>query len=315
LISKNENSVEISMEKNIKVKKKISKSMLNEWKWGYIMILPTFIGLMALNIIPAIQTLILSFEKAGSFGKSTWVGLDNYKKLFQDPAIIQATYNTFKYTILSVPCIVVLSLIVAVLLNQKIKGTSVYRTIFFLPMVAAPAAIAMIWKWLFNSEYGLINYFLAMIGIAGPNWLSDPNVALISVVIVGVWSAVGYNMVLFLAGLQEIPKDYYEAANIDGATPLRQFFSITIPLVSPTMFFVVVTNFIGSFQVFDTIFMLTDPNNPAFKNTQSLVYLFYRSSFVLNDRGYGSAIVMFLLAIIMVITAIQLKCQKKWVNY
>ena len=221
---KRENVAEISTDKSLKVKKKISKSTLNEWKWAYIMIFPTFIGLMVLNIIPAIQTLILSFEKAGAFGKSTWIGLDNYKNLIQDPAVIQAVYNTLEYTIISVPAIVILSLIVAVLLNQKIKGRSVYRTIYFLPMVAAPAAIAMVWRWLFNSEYGLINYLLSIIGINGPKWITDPNVALISIVIVGVWSAIGYNMVLLLAGLQEIPKDYYEAASIDGASPLRQVF-------------------------------------------------------------------------------------------
>jgi multiple sugar transport system permease protein len=314
LVSKSESIAEMQIN-NITTKKRISKSTLNEWKWGYIMIFPTFIGLMVLNIIPAIQTLILSFEKAGAFGKSTWVGLENYKKLFQDTAVIQAVFNTLGYTIISVPAIVILSLIVAVLLNQKIKGRSVYRTIYFLPMVAAPAAIAMVWRWLFNSDYGLINYLLSAIGINGPKWITDPNIALISIAIVGIWSAVGYNMVLLLAGLQEIPMDYYEAASIDGAGPLRQFFTITIPLVSPTMFFVVVTSVINAFQVFDIIFMMIDKTSTALNNTQSLVYLFYKHSFVLNDKGYGSAIVMLLLAIIMVVTAIQVKCQKKWVNY
>lgn len=314
-MTKSENVAKISIDKNVKVKKGISKSALNEWKWGYIMIFPTFIGLMILNIIPAIQTLVLSFEKAGAFGKSTWVGLDNYKKLFQDPAVIRAVFNTLGYTVISVPAIVILSLIVAVLLNKKIKGVSVYRTIYFLPMVAAPAAIAMVWRWLFNSDYGLINYLLSAIGINGPKWITDPNVALISIAIVGVWSAVGYNMVLLLAGLQEIPKDYYEAASIDGASPFRQFFTITIPLVSPTMFFVVVTSVISAFQVFDIIFMMIDKTSTAIESTQSLVYLFYKHSFVLNDKGYGSAIVMLLLAIIMIVTVIQVKCQKKWVNY
>jgi multiple sugar transport system permease protein len=296
-------------------KKKISKSALNEWMWGYIMILPTFIGLMVLNIIPAIQTLILSFQKSGSFGKSTWTGLDNYKKLFQDPSVFQATYNTLKYAIMVVPATAIISLIVAVLLNKKMKGVSVYRTIYFLPMVAAPAAIAMVWRWLYNSEYGLINYTLSLIGIKGPNWIADPNVALISIAIIGIWSTIGYNMILLLAGLQEIPRDYYEAANIDGASAIRQFFKITIPLVSPTMFFVVVTSIMSAFQVFDVIFMIVEQGNPALEKTQSLVYLFYKHSFILNDKGYGAAIIMLLLAIIMVATLIQVKLQKKWVNY
>lgn len=315
MISKRENTLERPMDKNLTVKKKISKRKLNEWTWGYIMVFPTFLGLMALNIIPMIQTFFLSFEKAGSFGKGVWVGLDNYKKLFQDPGVFKAICNTFKYTILTVPPIVILSLIVAVLLNQNIKGRTVYRTIYYLPMVAAPAAIAMIWKWLFNSEYGLINYLLSLIGINGPKWVTDPNVALISIAIVGIWGAVGYNMILFLAGLQEIPKDYYEAASIDGASPLKQFFTITVPLVSPTMFFVVVTSLIGSFQAFDTIYMMIDKNGTAIESTQSLAYLFYKYSFTLNDRGYGAAIAMLLLVIILIVTAIQLKLQKKWVTY
>lgn len=214
-----------------------------------------------------------------------------------------------------IPFIIIFSLLVAVLLNQKIKGKSIYRVIYFLPMVAAPAAVAMVWKWLFNSEFGLINYLLSLIGIQGPQWVSDPNFALIAIAIVGIWSAVGYNMILLLAGLQEIPKDYYEAANVDGAGPIRTFFKITLPLLSPTMFFVVVTSVIGSLQVFDTIFMMIDKTNVAIEGTQSLVYLFYKYSFVVNDQGYGSAIVMLLLAIIMVITFIQLKVQKKWVHY
>ena len=305
----------MTFEGKSKTKNKISKSKLNEWIWGYIMILPTFIGLMVLNIIPAIQTLILSFEKSGAFGKSTWVWLDNYITLFKDPDVIQATINTLKYAILVVPATAIISLIVAVLLNKKMKGVSVYRTIYFLPMVAAPAAIAMVWRWLYNSEYGLINYTLSLIGIKGPNWIADPKVALISIAIIGIWSTVGYNMILLLAGLQEIPRDYYEAANIDGASPIRQFFNITIPLVSPTMFFVVVTSIMSAFQVFDVIFMIVEQGNPGLVKTQSFVYLFYKHSFLLNDKGYGAAIIMLLLAIIMAITLIQVKLQKKWVNY
>ncbi|MGL4337452.1 MAG: carbohydrate ABC transporter permease [Turicibacter sp.] len=295
-------------------KKRLNKKH-NEWMWAYILVAPTMIGLLILNFIPLFQTVILSFQKTGDFGVTTWVGLENYQRLFTDPAIWQATGNTLKYALIVVPATVILSLIVAVLLNQKIKGKGLYRTIYFLPMVAAPAAIAMVWKWLFNSEFGIVNYLLEFIGIEGPKWVSDPNFALIAIAIVGIWSAIGYNMVLLLAGLQEIPKDYYEAASIDGAGPIRQFFTITIPLVSSTMFFVVVTSVIAAFQVFDTIFMMVDKTSMAMESTQSLVFLFYQHSFVINDKGYGSAIVMLLLALIMMITMIQLKVQKKWVHY
>lgn len=283
--------------------------------WGYIFIFPTALGLILLNIWPAIQTAILSFQKTVGFGDTEWVGLRNYQKMFADGEVFQSLLNTLIYAVVSIPSIVVLSLLVAVLMNRKVKGLSIYRTIYFLPVVAAPSAVAMIWRWMFNNDYGLINNMLAKIGLDGPAWLTDPSIAIYSIIIVGVWSAIGYNMVLLLAGLQEIPKDYYEAAEIDGASPIQQFFNITLPLVTPTLFFVVVTTVINAFQVFDVIFMMITPNSTAMFKSQSLTYLFYKHSFILNDKGYGSAIVMFLLVIILIITAIQMKLQKKWVNY
>ena len=203
------------------------------------------------------------------------------------------------------------ALVLAVLLNRKMRGRSIYRTIFFLPMVAAPAAVAMVWRWLFNSEFGLLNNVFH----TDIKWVSDPKIAVYSIAVIGVWSIVGYNMVLFLSGLQEVPKDYYEAASIDGASGVRQFFSITIPLISPTLFFVCVTRVIGALQVFDLIYMVIEKGNPALQKTQSLVYLFYDAAFIDKNMGYGSAIVVFLLAVIMVLTVFQMIAQKKWVYY
>lgn len=283
--------------------------------FGYLFIAPTAIGLFFLNIWPAIQTVMLSFQRSTGFGNTTFVGLENYNKLFGDKEVWQSLINTSLYVILSVPAIIVLSLLVAVLMNQKIKGLSIYRTIYFLPVVAAPSAVAMLWRWIFNSEYGLINIVLRKFGLHGVQWMTNPNIVITTIVIVGIWSAVGYNMILLLAGLQEIPKDYYEAATIDGATPVKQFFNITLPLVTPTLFFVVVTTVIGAFQVFDVIFMMIEPGSEAMLHTESLAYLFYKHSFILNDKGYGSAIVVLLLLIILVLTGIQMKLQKKWVNY
>ncbi len=296
-------------------KKKISKRKRSECIWGYIMIFPTLFGLVILNIKPLIDTFLLSFKQVGIFGTGSFVGFSNYIKLFHDTEVIQATFNTFKYTIMVVPITIIFSLVIAVMLNSKIKGKTIYRTIYFIPMIATPAAIAMVWRWLYNSQYGIINYLLSLMGINGPNWLSSPNLALASIAIVGIWSGIGYNMVLLLAGLQEIPKDYYEAASIDGAGPITKFFRITLPLVSPTMFFVIVTSIIGSLQVFDTIFMMIDKASNVLDNTQSLVYLFYKYSFIMNDKGYASTIVVFLFIIIMIITFFQVKGQKKWVNY
>ncbi len=284
----------------------------NEFIWGWLFILPTMIGLIILNIIPIFQTIYQSFFKTGDFGKGNiFIGADNYIKMFGDAEVWQAVINTFKYALIEVPFSIVIALVLAVLLNRKIKGRAVYRTIFFLPMVAAPAAIAMVWRWLFNSEFGLLNHVFG----TKINWISDPKIAVFAIGIIGVWSIIGYNMVLFISGLQEIPGDYYEAASIDGATGVKQFFKITIPLLSPTIFFVTITRVIGGLQVFDLIYMVMDKDNPALYKTQSLVYLFYQNSFVENNKGYGSTIVVLLLAIIMLITVFQMIAQKKWVHY
>ncbi|KAB1439375.1 carbohydrate ABC transporter permease [Candidatus Galacturonibacter soehngenii] len=284
----------------------------NQFIWGWFFILPTLLGLIILNIIPIFQTIYQSFFKTGDFGKGNiFVGFSNYTRMFQDKAIWQALWNTVKYAIVEVPFSIVIALILAVFLNRKMAGRAIYRTIFFLPMVAAPAAIAMVWRWLYNSEFGLINHLIGR----KINWISNPDIAIFAIAVIGIWSIVGYNMVLFLAGLQEVPRDYYEAASIDGASGIFQLLKITVPLISPTIFFVAVTRVIGAFQVFDLIFMVMDKTNPALIKTQSLVYLFYRYSFTEANKGYGSAIIVLLLVVILILTGFQLFAQKKWVHY
>ena len=295
-----------------KPKKKVTSRERSEFRWGWAFIIPTMLGLIILNIIPIFQTIYKSFFKTGDFGRGNiFVGLENYQTMFADSQVWQAFINTIKYAIVEVPFSIAISLVLAVLLNRKMKGRSVYRTIFFLPMVAAPAAVAMVWRWLFNADFGLINHVFGV----HVNWVSDPNIAIFSIAVIGIWSIIGYNMVLFLAGLQEVPGDYYEAADIDGASGVRQFFSITLPLISPTIFFVLVTRVIGALQVFDLIFMVMDKSNPALIKTQSLVYLFYEYSFRQKNQGYGSAIVVLLLVVIMIVTVFQMIGQKKWVYY
>ena len=295
-----------------KPKKKVTSRERSEFRWGWAFIIPTMLGLIILNIIPIFQTIYKSFFKTGDFGRGNiFVGLENYQTMFADSQVWQALINTIKYAIVEVPFSIAISLVLAVLLNRKMKGRSVYRTIFFLPMVAAPAAVAMVWRWLFNADFGLINHVFGV----HVNWVSDPNIAIFSIAVIGIWSIIGYNMVLFLAGLQEVPGDYYEAADIDGASGVRQFFSITLPLISPTIFFVLVTRVIGALQVFDLIFMVMDKSNQALIKTQSLVYLFYEYSFRQKNQGYGSAIVVLLLVVIMIVTVFQMIGQKKWVYY
>jgi multiple sugar transport system permease protein len=293
----------------------MSKKKVNDYVWAYLMILPIVIGLFIFYIIPFFQTFFYSFTNMGAFGVYDSMGLNNFKKVLFDANFFLALKNTFVFTVISVPIGVILSILLAVLLNASIKGLTVYRTIYFLPAVTMPAAVAMVWKWLFNGDYGLINFMLSKIAIKGPAWISDPKIALFSIIMVGVWSKIGYNMVILLAGLQGISKSYYEAAEIDGAGGVGKFFNITLPLLSPTIFFVVVMSLIGAFQVFDYIFMMISTNSVALEATQSVVYLFYRSAFNLQEKGYASAIAIVLFFIIMAITAVQITLQKKWVNY
>jgi multiple sugar transport system permease protein len=286
-----------------------------EWFWGYLMIAPFFIGLLVFYLWPIVQTFYFSFTKWEAFNNYSWAGLDNYKRLFHDANLMHALRNTVTYVVMFVPISIILSIFVATLLNQKVRGLAIYRTLFFLPVVTMPAAVAMVWKWLYNGDYGLINYVLSMFSIKGQNWLTDPNWALFAVVVVSVWSSIGNNMIIFLSGLQGISSSYYEAASIDGAGPFRKFFNITFPLLTPTIFFVTVISLIGAFQVFDLIYMMIGSKSLMIENTQSVVYLFYKYAFENNDKGYASAVGMFLLVIIMLITALQMKLQKKWVHY
>jgi multiple sugar transport system permease protein len=297
-------------------RRKISKKVLHEWGWAYVMIAPTIIGLFILNIIPIFQTIYLSFFKSGAFGKGNiFIGLENYKVMFQDEQTWDAVRNTLVYTCLVVPATIVIALLIAVVLNDKVKGKGVFRTIYFIPMIAAPAAVTMVWRWLYNYNFGFINHMLNIFGLDSVKWTENPEIALYSIAVIGIWSSIGYSMVILLAGLQEIPRDFYEASNIDGATPVKQFFSITLPLISPTLFFVSVTSVITSMQVFDVIYMMVDVANPAYGDTVSLVYLFYNNAFKYSNKGYGSAIVVLLLAIIMIITIFQSRAEKKWVYY
>lgn len=284
----------------------------NTFFWAWLLVLPTVIGLVVLNLYPMVNTIYQSFFKTGDFGRGNiFIGLSNYAKLFKDSNVLLAIGNTLKYTVIEVPISVITALILAQFLNGKIKGKGIYRTIFFLPMVVAPAAIAMVWKWMYNSEFGLINNLFN----SSIHWISSPHMAIFSIAFIGIWSDIGYNMILFIASLQEVPTDYYEAADIDGASGFRKFFNITIPMISPMIFFVVVTRVLAGLKVFDFIYMIMDRSNPALEKTQSLVYLFYTSAFVESDYGYSSAIVVLLLLMILIITAFQMFAQKKWVHY
>lgn len=286
-----------------------------EWVWGYLLIAPMALGLAVFFLWPIAQTLYLSFTESGVFGGHTWVGTANFTDLLGDEEMLGALGNTMLYAVL-VLAGVPLSIVIAVLLNVPgLRGQSVYRTLYFLPVVTMPAAVGLTWRYLFNGDFGAINYLLGLVGIDGPYWVGDADYAIYAIAIVGIWSSVGYNAVLFLAGLQGIPRHYYEAAEIDGAGRLRQFFRITLPLLTPTTFFVIVITMINALQVFDLVYLMIDLKSPALSGSRTIVYLFYEKGFVQNQRGLAAAIAVLLLVLILVLTAIQFRLQKRWVHY
>lgn len=294
----------------------MKKQKRKEMLWAYLFIFPSVFLILCLNIWPVIQTIIYSFQKIEGFLPSQWNGGKNYITLFTGKnEFAKALLNTAIYAVVTVPIGTLLSLITAVFLNRQIRFKSFFRVCFFIPVISAPAAVAMVWRWLYNSDFGIINYVLSMIGIEGPNWIGSNKYVLLSIMIVGIWSMVGYNMVILLAGLQDIPGVYYEAARIDGASERDCFWKITLPLVSPTTFFVVLTTTISALQVFDNIYMMVPSNSPSLKSAQSIVYLYYKYTFAQQNKGLGSAVAVVLLTIVLILTVIQMKAQKKWVIY
>ena len=281
---------------------------------AYLFLLPFLAGVSIFNVYAFVQNIIISFTNKKSLGQAKFVGLSNYVKLLADAKFYQAIQNTLLYVVICVPAVIILSLIIAVALNQKIKGMGIYRTLIYLPVITLPTAVGMLWKWLFNDQFGLINEMLAGIGINGPAWLSDPKWSLLAVCIVLIWSSIGTAVIIFLSGLQGISISYYEAAEIDGANAWQKFRSITFPLLSPTTFMLVVTEIIGFFQVFDLIFLMISSTSSGMKGARSIVMLFYEEAFTKFNKGYGAAMANMLFLIILVITIVQMKLQKKWVN-
>jgi len=291
------------------------KNKPKNWAWAYMFLAPSVILICILNLWPILQTLWFSLNDIQGFQPPKWAGLGNYITVMGNEEFAGAFKNTLVYTLVTVPAGVFLSLVTAVLLNTSIRCKGFFRICYFLPVISAPAAVAMVWRWLYNSEFGIINFLLSKLGIDGLNWIGDSKTVLLSVMIVGIWAMVGYNMVILLAGLQNIPRTFYEAAEIDGASGYKKFMYITVPLVSPTLFFVILTTTISSLQVFDHIYMMVDSTNPALKSAQSLVYLFYKYTFVQYDKGIGSAFASLLLGLVLILTCIQMYAQKKWVIY
>lgn len=277
------------------------------------MLAPNLIGLIIFMIIPTISSFIISLTSWNLIGIPSFIGFENFKEVYHDPLFWKSLINTTLYVLVKVPFNMLISLIFAVLLNKPLYGRSLFRTILFLPMIASSVSVALLWQPLFDVSNGMLNKILEVIGLPSSLWIYSPNTSLMSVVLVALWKETGYYMVMFLAGLQSIPKTYYEAAELDGAGPIQQFFRITIPLISPTTFFILIISIIGSFQIFDLTTVLT-AGGPA-NSTNTLVMYIYQAGFRFFRMGYASAISTVLFIIVLIITIIQNTLSKKWVHY
>jgi multiple sugar transport system permease protein len=283
--------------------------------WALAFIAPATIGLVVLYLWPFLSTLIKSFQDVPAFGPSTFVGIENYTTLVGDGDFWKAFGNSALYTViilLGIP----LAIALAALIEQVGRGRSIYRVLFFLPVVTLPVAIGMVWRFIYNGDFGLLNYVLSWFGVDGQFWVADPRFTIFAFGVVGIWMGLGINLIILGAGLQAIPKALYEASAIDGAGRVRQFFRITVPLLSPSIFFVTILNVIAALQMFDLIFiMLRGVNNTALADSKTIVYLFYEKAFVQFHQGYGAAIAIVLLIVIMIATALQFRLQRSWVFY
>lgn len=276
--------------------------------------MPNILGFLVFTAIPVVSSLVISLFDWPVIGDKTFIGLGNYARLFtKDPLFFKVMGNTFIYVLCYVSLNVVLAMGLAVWLTGKIKGAKLFRSVFFIPQVTPIVATAMIWKWLFLPQYGLINNALGLFGITDINWLGRMNTAMWAIVIMSLWQGFGYNMVIFMAGLLGVPASQKEAARIDGASRFQVFFKITLPLMSPSIFFAVVMTVISSFQVFDQTMIMTNggPGNA----TNTIVLYLYQNAFTYYKMGYASAMAWILFAMIMLVTVVQMVFQKELVYY
>uniref|UniRef100_A0A942Y916 Sugar ABC transporter permease n=1 Tax=Neobacillus citreus TaxID=2833578 RepID=A0A942Y916_9BACI len=282
--------------------------------WPWLFVLPLLVGVGTFYIWPILQTFWYSFTSWGVFGGASFTGLTNYVRLVSDPQLYQSLLNTVVYTVIVLLGIPIAVWLASLLNTPGLRFAQFYRVLFFLPYVAMPAAIALVWRIMFNGDYGIVNWFLGRFGIDGPYWISTPGFALVAVSLVGLWSSLGFSMIILGAGLKDIPPELYEAAELDGASRWRQFRSVTVPLLTPSIFFVVIVTTISSFQLFDLLYAILGSTNPVIPKTMSLVFYFYSAGFIDNDKGFAAAIAMVIFVLIGIVTLVQFRFQRKWVQ-
>jgi multiple sugar transport system permease protein len=296
--------------------KKISKMKMStqDAVWGYVFLSPWILGMVFFMGGPIIFSLILAFCKWDMITPINFVGMDNFVKMFSDMRFLHSMYNTFYYTIFSVPLGIIGSIMVALLMNQKWKSVRLLRTIYYLPSVTAGVASAIIWMWLLNPDFRLINYGLSILGIKGPQWMADEVWAKPAFIIMSLWG-VGGNMIIYLAGLQGIPRQLYEAAEIDGAGMMQKFRYVTLPMLTPVIFFNLIMSIVWSFQIFTQVYVMTGGQGGPADSTLVMVLYIYQQAFKFHNMGYASAIAWVLFIIILLFTMLQFKISGGWVHY
>ena len=266
----------------------------------YLYTAPWLIGFFVLTLYPIVYSFYLMFTDMNLTGVGKFIGLENLKYAFtDDPLFIKAFINTLKYVVMFVPSSIILAFFVALLLSKKVKGLGFFRTAFYIPYITSGVAVTILWGWIYQKDYGIINYVLSLFGIKGVNWLGDKNIAMISIVILSLWT-IGNNIIIMLAGIQDIPQSYYESAQIDGAGAIRQIFSITLPLCTPTIYFNLIVTIIAAFQVFQQPLILT--NGGPLNSTYTAAIHMYNNGFLYGKMGYASMMAWSLFVVIMVIT-------------
>ena len=287
--------------------------MKRETVAGYLFIMPNFLGFLLFSLLPVLAAVGLSLTDWNISGESQFIGISNYKEMFvEDPKFYTIFWNTFYFTLLYVPLVLVISLGLALLVNRGFKTVIAFRFMYFLPVVTSAVAASMVFQWIYNNEFGLLNYLMSMLGLPKVSWLTDLRAVMPSVVAVNVWKNAGKLMVIYLAGLQGIPRYLYEAAEMDGANAFQKFRNITLPMISPTTFFILITSVIDSFQVFEIVFTLT--GGGPLDASRTLVTYIYDMSFTRFRMGYACALSIVLFVVIFIFTVVQFKFQNKWVE-
>jgi multiple sugar transport system permease protein len=284
----------------------MSRRKLRETAAGYLFLLPTLLVIGTFLLVPIVYALFLSFHKVQLLGGISYrfIDIGNYTRMIDDDRVWIALYNTFEYALIVVPLQTALAILLAAVLNSKLRGRNAFRVLYFLPTVTSSAVLTLIFMWIFKTD-GLLNDLLGFFGFPAFNWLGDPKVALKAIMLMNVWSTAPYFMVIYLAALQDIPDSLYEAAEIDGARTLRKFWSITLPLLKPVTFFVVTMGIIGTFQLFDQAYIFSNGSGGPNNSTLTVVLLIYQYAFKNLDMGYAASLAVMLAAVIMLITVIQ----------